>query len=152
MAVFQALEPPFNKLLGFKVEKWEEGHARIEVEVQPEHGNSHGIPHGGFLCSLLDVATALPGIYCPHPDRIRRALTLSLNTSFVGQASSRHLYAIGKITSAGYKIFHSSAEVFDSNDRLLATGHAMLKYRKGCENLDGMALEDWHALTQKIEQ
>ena len=149
MAVFQALEPPFNKLLGFVVEEWQEGHARIEVEVQPEHGNSNGIPHGGFLCSLLDVATALPGIYCPHPDRIRRALTLSLNTSFVGQASSRHLYAIGKITSAGYKIFHSSAEVFDSNDRLLATGHAMLKYRKGCESLEGMALEDWHALTQK---
>jgi len=149
MAVFQALVPPFNELLGFVVDEWENGHTRISVTVKPEHGNSHGIPHGGFLCSLLDVATALPGIYCPHQDRIRRALTLSLNTSFVGQASSRQLYAIGKITSAGYKIFHSSAEVFDSNDRLLATGHAILKYRKGCESIDGMALEDWHNLVEK---
>lgn len=149
MAVFQALEPPFNALLGFKVDEWEEGHTRISVSVKPEHGNSHGIPHGGFLCSLLDVATALPGIYCPHPDRIRRALTLSLNTNFVGQASSKELYAVGKITSGGYKIFHSSAEVFDSNDRLLATGHAILKYRKGCESSDGMSLDEWHALVEK---
>lgn len=149
MSVEQTLEPPFNKLLGFVVEEWEDGHARIGVETKPEHSNSHGLPHGGFLCSLLDVATALPGIYCPHPDRIRRALTLSLNTSFVGQASSNYLYAVGKITSAGYKIFHASAEVFDANDRLLATGHAILKYRKGCESIDGMALEDWKQLVNQ---
>ncbi|WP_439133662.1 PaaI family thioesterase [Pseudomaricurvus sp.] len=149
MTVHQPLEPAFNKFLGIKVDEWEEGHVRISAEVKPEHSNSHGIPHGGFICSLLDVACSLPGMYCPSPDRIRRAFTLSLNTSFVGQAQTNQLYAVGKITSAGYKIFHSSAEVYDSNDTLLATGQSILKYRKGCEDPEGMPLEQWHQLVNK---
>ncbi len=146
MTVNMPLEPPFNKFLGFQVTEWSEGHARVTVDLKPEFTNSHGIPHGGFLCTLLDVASSLPGIYCPHPDRVRRALTLSLNTSFVGVAQTSQLYAIGRITSAGYKIFHSAADVYDSNHTLLATAQAVLKYRSGSEKPDGIPLEEWRSL------
>lgn len=149
MKSYEILEPPFSKLLGFQLEEWEAGHAKMTVDTKPEHLNSHGIPHGGFICSLLDVTTSLPGIYCPHPDRVRRALTISLNTSFVGQATSSRLYAIGKITSASYKIFHGYAEVFDENHNLLAFANSILKYRKGCESPDGMALSDWNKMLGK---
>lgn len=146
MSIYQPLAPAFNKLLGIEIDEWQAGHVRLSVEVKPEHSNSHGIPHGGFICSLLDVACSLPGIYCASPDRIRRALTLSLNTSFMGQAQTNQLYTIGKITSAGYKIFHSSAEVYDSNNTLLATGQAVMKYRKGCEDPEGMHIDEWRQL------
>lgn len=146
MSIEQPCQPPFNQFLGIRIDEWEAGHARISVEVKPEHCNSHGIPHGGFICSLLDVACALPGSYCPSPDRIRRALSLSLNTSFVGQAKTNQLYAIGKVTSAGYKIFHAAAELYDSTDTLIASATSILKYRKGCEEPEGMPIEEWQRL------
>ncbi|GAB3098810.1 PaaI family thioesterase [Aestuariicella hydrocarbonica] len=146
MDVNQVVEPPFNKLLGFQVTEWKNGHVRIDVDAKPEHNNTHGIPHGGFLCSLLDVACSMPGIYCAKPNRVRRALTLSMNTNFVGQAKSSKLHAIGRIVSAGYKIFHGSAEVYDAEGTLLATAHAVFKYRKGSEDPEGMSLEDWNHL------
>ena len=74
--------PPFNKHLGFEIEAWQEGHVVIRADVGPEHCNHSGIAHGGFIATLLDAATALPGTYCDSENTVRRALTLSLSISF----------------------------------------------------------------------
>ena len=129
---------PFTQHLGIEIVSWQENKVELSATIEDEFVNSHGVPHGGFLCSLLDVGTSLPGIYCPTPGHMRKALTLSLNTNFVGQASSKQLYITGRVIKSGFKIYYSSAEIFDANDQLLATAQAVLKYTKGSETLTGI--------------
>lgn len=129
---------PFTQHLGIEITEWQENQVSVQVKVKEEFLNTHGVPHGGFLCSLLDVATALSGTYCPKDDRVRKALTLSLNTHFLSQASGDTLYATGKVIKSGYKIYYANAEISDSHQQVIATAQAVLKYTKGSENPDGV--------------
>ena len=122
--------PPFNNHLGFVVEQWQENFIKMSAELKPEYLNRSGIPHGGFISALLDAATALSGAYSDDPNDYRKALTLSLNINFLGQAQSNKLYAIGKEMASGRNIYYGSAEVFDSLDNLIASGQGVFRYRK----------------------
>ncbi|WP_444917347.1 PaaI family thioesterase [Microbulbifer sp. JMSA003] len=135
-------QPPFNDHLGITIDNWQEGHVAISVEVQPEHLNTHGVPHGGFITTLIDIAGSYCGLYCPHPNRRRRAFTLSLTANFTGQAKTNQLTAIGKLTSTGRKIFYSYTEVYDSEGTLIATGQMTMRYRGGSETLDGELIDE----------
>lgn len=129
--------PPFNKHLGIKITEWEENRVVLTVETRPEYCNNSGIPHGGFIGSLLDMATGHAGIFCPLPGNIRKALTLSLNINFMGQAQSNSLRIIGTVTGSGRKIFYSAASVYDDKGTLIASGQAVCRYRTGSEDLEG---------------
>lgn len=122
--------PPFNDHLGFVVEEWRENHIKISAELKPEHLNHSEIPHGGFIATLLDAAIAMPGVYSEDPKYSKKALTLSLNINFLGQAKSNRLYAIGKVTASGRNIYYGSADVYDSFDNLIASGQGVFRYRK----------------------
>lgn len=134
-------QPPFNDHLGVRIEQWREGFVVISAELQPEYRNIQGSPHGGFIATLIDIAGSYCGVYCPYPDRRRKALTLSLSTSFTGLAKTRKLKAIGRVTSAGRKIYHSHTEVYDGADTLVATGQTTLRYRRGSETLQGEPID-----------
>jgi len=131
-------QSPFIQHLGIKISHWQENKIKLMVKVEDEFLNSHGVPHGGFLCSLLDVATALSGTFCPDPSRMRKALTLSLNTHFLAQASGDQLFISGEVIKSGHKIYYASAEITDSKQQLIATAQAVLKYTKGSESLNGV--------------
>ena len=127
--------PPFNQHLGFEIVEWSQGQTIIMATVNQEHCNHSGSPHGGFISTLLDAASALPGLFCDDPDRIRKALTLSLNINFIGQARGDELKAIGKLTGSGRKIFYSTAEVYDKHQTLVASSQGVFRYRSGSEVL-----------------
>lgn len=127
------LEPPFNRHLGFNVEQWRKGYVEIVADVMPEHCNASGLPHGGFIATLLDAATALCGVYTEDEKRIRKALTLSLNINFMGQANGTRLRAVGNVTAQGRKIYYSSAKVYDMEKTVLATAQGVFRYRSGSE-------------------
>lgn len=129
--------PPFNKHLGVKITEWEPDRVVILAEIKPEYCNNSGIPHGGFIGSLIDMATGHSGIFCPVPGNIRKALTLSLNINFMGQTSGHKLKVIGKVTGSGRKIYYSTAEVFGEEGTLIASGQAVCRYRTGSEDLHG---------------
>ncbi|MCO1335655.1 PaaI family thioesterase [Microbulbifer sp. OS29] len=135
-------QPPFNDHLGIKIEEWQDGRVLISAIVQPEHLNSHGVPHGGFITTLIDVAGSYCGLYCPYPNRRRKSLTLSLTTNFTGRAKTNRLTAIGKLTNSGHNIFYSTTEVYDSQGTLIATGQMTMRYRSGSEILEGEAIEE----------
>src|SRR5690606_16561452 len=83
--------PGFHQVLGYRQVSWTEDEAVIELDVQACHLNMAGVLHGGVLTSLLDVVLAEAGTYCPYPGRVRKAITLVLNTTFTGQCSGgRH--------------------------------------------------------------
>lgn len=121
----------FHAVLGYRPVEWSDGLAVLELDLQPHHLNLGGVVHGGVLCSLLDVVCAQAGTYTPEPGKIRKAITLSLTTTFTGQASQGRILAIGKLRSRGTRIFNSSGEIFDSEGRLLAMGEGTFRLRSG---------------------
>lgn len=132
--------PGFHNLLGYRQVSWEENEAVIELELAPHHLNLGGVIHGGVLTSLLDIALAEAGTYCPYPDRMRKAITLSLTTTFTGQCSGGTIRVTGRKRAGGTRIFNSSGEVHDDQGNLLAIAEGTFRIRSGSETAEGVAI------------
>jgi uncharacterized protein (TIGR00369 family) len=132
-----AIGSGFARLLGCRVVHWEPGRVEVELELGPQHLNRAGSVHGGVLATLIDVACALAGLYSGVPGRVRKAVTLSLNTSFTGQVAAGTLRAHGRVRAGGRSIFFATTEVTDAAGHPIAHGEAVNRYRRGSENPDG---------------
>lgn len=130
----------FHAMLGYRQAGWEEDCAVIELELTPDHLNLGGVVHGGVLASLLDVVMAQAGTYCPYPGRLRKAITLSMTTTFTGQCSGGVIRATGRKRAGGRRIFNSTGEVHDANGNLLAMGEGTFRTRSGSESPEGVPI------------
>lgn len=124
----------FHELIGYRLVTHREGKAVVELDIQPRHLNRAGVIHGGVLMALLDIVLAEAGLYCDDPQRVRRALTLSMSTTFTGQCSAGVIRAIGVKRAGGRRIFNSSGEIRDQDENLLAIGEGTFRLRSGSEN------------------
>ncbi|MDF0751639.1 PaaI family thioesterase [Marinobacter sp. 71-i] len=132
--------PGFHNLLGYRQVSWDESEAVIELELAPQHLNLGGVVHGGVLTSLLDVVLAEAGTYCPYPGRMRKAITLSLTTTFTGQCSGGTIRVTGRKRAGGTRIFNSSGEVHDDQGNLLAIAEGTFRLRSGSEKPEGVPI------------
>ncbi|WP_447553091.1 PaaI family thioesterase [Vreelandella sp. EE22] len=130
----------FNDLLGFYVVEWSEERAVVELTLEAKHMNRSGNVHGGVLASMLDNALSLAGLYCPVDGNARRAVTLSLNTTFVGPARQGVLRATGVLRGGGRKIYMASADIVDEQGNLVAMGEGSFRRRSGSESLEGVPI------------
>lgn len=87
--------------------------------------------------SLLDVAMAQSGTYCPYPGRVRKALTLSMTTTFTGQCSGGVIRVTGRKRAGGARIFNCTGEVHDEEGNLLAIAEGTFRIRSGSQNPEG---------------
>ncbi|WP_447528929.1 PaaI family thioesterase [Vreelandella sp. TE19] len=131
----------FNDLLGICVTEWSDARAVVELTLAEKHVNRSGNVHGGVLSSLLDNALSLAGLYCPVAGNARRAVTLSLSTTFVGPAKKGVLRATGVLRGGGRKIYMASAEVVDERGNLIAMGEGSFKRLRGSESPEGVPIE-----------
>ncbi|TYO91242.1 PaaI family thioesterase [Oceanicella actignis] len=121
---------PFQRLLGFRIEAWSEGYARVALEVDPaRHANRYGLPHGGVHAALIDTAAGFAGCWCPHPGRVRRAMTLSLTINYLGQLRGRRMIAEARQTGGGRKTFFAEVDLHDETGAPLAKGVATMRWR-----------------------
>ena len=127
----------FPALVGLHFLEWVEGRAVLGLRVRQEHLNLGGVIHGGVLATLMDVAGACAGTYCPHPDRVRKAVTLSMTTTFTGQAGEGVIRAIGTRRAGGARIYNSTMEVFDQQGQLLAMGEGTFRLRSSSAGPQG---------------
>lgn len=132
--------PGFHNLLGYRQVSWEENEAVIALDLQPKHLNLGGVIHGGVLTSLLDIAMAEAGTYCPYPGRMRKAITLSLTTTFTGQCSGGMIRVTGRKRAGGTRIFNSTGEVHDEQGNLLAIAEGTFRIRSGSEKPEGVPI------------
>ncbi|MBW0148309.1 PaaI family thioesterase [Marinobacter arenosus] len=132
--------PGFHSLLGYQQAEWGEGEAVIALELQPRHLNLAGVIHGGVLTSLLDIAMAQAGTYCPYPGRMRKAITLSLTTTFTGQCSGGTIRVTGRKRAGGSRIFNSTGEVHDDQGNLLAIAEGTFRIRSGSDKPEGVPI------------
>lgn len=131
----------FAAHLGFEFVEWVPDRAVLELDIQAWHLNLAGVLHGGILATLLDIAGAAAGSYCPYPGRIRKAITLSMTTTFTGQASAGLVRAIGRRRAGGSRIFNSTVDIVAADERLLAIGEGTYRLRTGSEGLEGVPIE-----------
>lgn len=128
----------FQTLLGYRLTHWAENEAWVEIALDQRHMNRADVVHGGVLATLIDTACGFSATWCPIEGRVRRVVTLSLATSFIGQARHGILRAVAQKRGGGAKIVFCHAEVFDAENRLIATGEGTFRYRSGSEALDGI--------------
>lgn len=75
---------PFNELVGPFYVKRDATTFAIGMVVEPKHRNSHGIVHGGMICTLIDMALGYAARYATDPPR--RLVTTSLSVDFAANA------------------------------------------------------------------
>ena len=121
----------FPQLVGFEVEEWADGRAVVALELDGRHVNRSGAMHGGVMTTIMDIAGGYAGCYGGRSGPARRAVTLSLTTSFIGQARGGRIRAVGRVRGGGQRIFASSIEVFDADGTVLAIGEGTFRYRRG---------------------
>ncbi len=120
----------FADLIGYRLTAWREHEAEITLEVDARHMNRSGRLHGGVLATVIDAACGFAGCYEAPPGRGRRAMTLSLNTQYIGPVpAGTRLTASARCSGGGRRIFFSTCEVHDQDGRLVATGSATYRYR-----------------------
>tara|TARA_R110001583_G_scaffold66893_1_gene191770 strand:+ start:5612 stop:6079 length:468 start_codon:yes stop_codon:yes gene_type:complete len=127
----------YHKLLGMQVAEWQQDRVVVELTIEPKHLNRSGNVHGGVLASMLDSALSLAGLHCDVQGNIRRGMTLSLTTTFVGPAREGVLKAIGTVRGGGQKTYMSSGEIVDEKGNLVAIGEGSFRRRSGSESSEG---------------
>ena len=127
----------YHAMLGFRHISWSEKRVEIALTLQPHHLNIGGVIHGGVLSALIDIVCAQAGTFCPYKNRIRKAITLSLTTTFTGQCNQGEIRVIGTLRASGTKIYNSSGEIFDEQGKLLAMGEGTFRLRSGSEKAEG---------------
>ncbi|WP_282607325.1 PaaI family thioesterase [Pelagibius sp. Alg239-R121] len=143
----------FADLVDYQLHVWREDYAEVVLDVRPQHLNRSGVLHGGAVSTLIDTACGYAGCYCTVEGNFRRALTLSLETQFIGAITEgKRVTVIGRKTGGGRSIFFSTAEVRDQNGTLLAQGTGTFKYRRGSENPEGVPAEAPKPLRARSEK
>ena len=110
---------PFAKLLGIEVVEITSGRAKLSLTIKDDLKRNYGIVHGGAIASLIDSATAFATLSLLEPGQ--RTTTIDLTVQFLRPLSSGHAIAEAKVVRAGRRIFSVSADVYDDNQKLVAT-------------------------------
>jgi uncharacterized protein (TIGR00369 family) len=118
----------FNTVVGYRLAEWREDFARLELTLEEKHLNRSGVVHGGVLATMLDVTLGYAGIYAAEPGRIRRAVTLTMTTSYLGQVKSGILSCVAQRRGGGKTIYMATGEVLDEAGNLIAMGEGTFRY------------------------
>ncbi len=132
------IESGFRNLVGFRLVEWGHDYAVVELEIGRHHMNRSKVLHGGVITTLIDCVCGYAGCYCTRPGHVRKAVTLSLTTSFTGQASGGVIRAIGRKRAGGRKIYVATAEVINDKGEVIAIGESTQRYRTGSEHPEGV--------------
>lgn len=126
------MERPYSgyaELIGYELIEKARDFAKVRLVVGPQHLNRMQVPHGGVLASLLDTATGFAVAFADGPDKVLRAVTISLNVQFVGQAKAGDtLFVTGKRDGGGRTIAFASAEVHTQAGTLVAKCDAIYRF------------------------
>jgi uncharacterized protein (TIGR00369 family) len=118
----------FNVMMGFRIVEWRDGFARIELTLAEKHLNRSGVAHGGVLATMLDVTLGYCGLYTASTGRLRRAVTLTMTTTYLGQARSGTLACNATLRGGGNTVFMATGEVLDESGKLIAIGEGTFRY------------------------
>jgi uncharacterized protein (TIGR00369 family) len=116
---------PFAELCGIEWVGAENGVTRLRVGLTPKHGNNVGVPHGGLIATLLDIAMGTAArLAAGEP-----VMTVDMHVSFLAPGEGS-LTAEGRVVRAGRTIVFSEAEARDADGELVAKSSGVFKRSK----------------------
>lgn len=93
----------------------------MEMQIRPEHYNMMGGLHGGATATLIDAAIGVA--VCGHYGG-RRATTVELKLNYHRPVAHGRIRARARLLKTGKTLAFGTAEVFDANQKLVASGSA----------------------------
>jgi uncharacterized protein (TIGR00369 family) len=118
----------FNAHLKFRFADWRPDLAALEVTIEPHMLNRSGLVHGGLLATVLDAALGYSGCFPEEEGRRRRAVTLSMTTTYVGQTKGGTIRATARRRGGGKSVFMATGEITDEAGAVLAIGEGTYRY------------------------
>jgi uncharacterized protein (TIGR00369 family) len=125
MGAFFGAKIPFADLCGIEFLGVEDGVTRWRVVFDERHGNNSGIPHGGLIATLLDIAMGSAARFAAGSP----VTTLDMHVSFIAAAEDV-LTAEGRVVRAGGSIIFTEAEARGAKDEIVAKSSGVFKTRK----------------------
>lgn len=126
------MERPYSgyaELIGYELIEKARDFARLRLVVGPQHLNRMQVPHGGVLATVLDSATGFAVAFADGPDKVLKAVTITMNVQFVGQARSGDtIFATGRRIGGGRTIAFANAEVVTQAGILVAKCDATYRF------------------------
>ncbi|OSQ40515.1 PaaI family thioesterase [Thalassospira mesophila] len=128
-----------QEMLGYRLVEWRASEAVVTLDVAAQHCNRAGILHGGVLATMLDTASGYACCYCPVPGHIRRCLTLSLTTQFMGQAKAGETVRVtAQRQGGGRKIIFTTATAVNEQGKIIGSASGTFRYQRGSEDENGV--------------
>jgi uncharacterized protein (TIGR00369 family) len=114
--------PPVAELIGFEVERVEDGETVMTLLAEERHSNPMGTLHGGILCDLADAAMGMAYYATLEPGETFTTLELKIN--FLRPFWTGRLVARGRVVSKGRTVGMTECEIEDEQGRLVAKATA----------------------------
>jgi uncharacterized protein (TIGR00369 family) len=119
----------YSQLIDYRLQQGDKGYAEVALTVGPQHLNRLGVMHGGVMATLIDTATGFAVAFAESPERMKPAVTLTLNTQFLGQTQlGDQLVAIGRHIGGGKTIAYATAEVRRPDGTVVGRGDAVYRF------------------------
>ena len=118
---------PFQHYVGIEVISLGNSSSILQLELKDHHFNLYGIPHGGVHATLLDISMGTAASFPDNSGREVDSVTLNLSVDYISSPASRILVAKGKVTKKGKSIAYCTAEIFDEDKTLIASGRSIFK-------------------------
>lgn len=113
----------FDKMNHVRIIDVDDGVGVVELEIHPESLNRWGIPHGGLLFTISDVACGLAAITV----RPESCVTVNGSVDFINPGpTTGRLIATGYARKVGGKLSYCDSEIRDESGKLIATGRAVM--------------------------
>jgi uncharacterized protein (TIGR00369 family) len=130
----EAIGSGAQSLVGYAIDLSDPaGSAVVTLTVEEKHLNRNGTLQGGIQAMMLDAAAGFAAsrhLAGAAPD-IVPVITLSLTTNYLGPALlGQTLTARGQVTGGGHKVVYATADICDSQGRILAQGSGVFKRSK----------------------
>ncbi|QDC11412.1 PaaI family thioesterase [Oceanicola sp. D3] len=115
---------PFSKLVGAKLELFEDGRCVISAPMREELKQHMGIAHGGVLATLADMALTFVGAMVLGP-----VITSELKINYLRPGTGERLVARGEVVGHGRRQAVTRCDVFavvDGEEKLCAAAQGTI--------------------------
>jgi uncharacterized protein (TIGR00369 family) len=107
------------QLLGARIAEAEPGRVVLELDAGPQHRHGGGVVQGGVITQIADAAMGM-SLATLQEDRIWNT-TIELKINFLRPVIEGRLRAVGRVVEIKQSLLFGEADVFDAQDRLIAT-------------------------------
>lgn len=112
-------EVPYNKLLGMELLEMRVGEAILRLKMREELRQPHGLLHGGATASLIDTAMAFAVV--SMLGEAEKASTVDLTIHYLRPVTEGEIICTAKVLRGGKKLLTVSAEVYNGQEKQIAT-------------------------------